>query len=178
MTHLPDHDTMMENPPAVADQVRTLRAVLPDCTVDVAPSKLPPADANQPIAGAWTAEVIKYLSLAGVNQAAFGSPSELQTNIIEAIRPYVGQKLLAVETEPADSHHLTTFEIDGKDGVALFLINRTAHAWHAEVQGAVSGKTKVQQIASGSAEQAGDAENGMLKVELPPYGVCRVTIAK
>ena len=78
-THLPDDDTQMENPPALADQVATAKSFAPKAVCRVGPIHLESSSgpgghdprAAQPLAAAWAAEVVKYLSEAGVSEAAF-----------------------------------------------------------------------------------------------------------
>ncbi|HZK80105.1 MAG TPA: hypothetical protein VFC46_03540 [Humisphaera sp.] len=176
-THLPDDDTIMENVPAVAAQAKTIRSFNANCKIVVGPIHIPGKKNDEPIATAWGVAMVKSLALGGVDEADFALGHAAMT-ALETIRPYERRKLLNVETQPRDSHHLYAFAAENEQGVGLFLVNRTAHPCHVEIDGIGAKQLKVLLVGSEAAEQTLPIVGGTTKIQIGPYGVFRITIAK
>ncbi|HWE02954.1 MAG TPA: hypothetical protein VG326_11150 [Tepidisphaeraceae bacterium] len=176
-THLPDDDTIMENIPAVTDQANTIRSFTTDCKLGVGPIHIPGEKDDQPIASAWGVAMVKSLALGGVDEANFALGPHA-TAALQAVAPYAGRQLLEVETEPADSHHLIAFAAENERGIGLFLVNRTAHACHVEIDGIAVPQVRVMRLSTKTADETTETSGKTLKVEIGPFDVCRVTLTK
>ncbi|HET6248262.1 MAG TPA: hypothetical protein VFE47_11235 [Tepidisphaeraceae bacterium] len=182
-THLPDEDVIMENLPTVTYQAKTVKTLSPDCEMKVGPIGLSNAGvkdsrANTQMAAAWTMGMVKFLSMGGVNEAAFAVGDGAPGAVLDAVRPYVGASLLGVETEPAHSHHIIAFAAENERGTGVFLMNHNIRASHVEIDGLSAKQVQVLRIAPGAADQAMDVTGGTLKFDLAPYEVVRVTVGK
>ena len=176
--HLLDDDTVMENLPTIEYQAKTVRSLYPSAVLKVGPLHLPAEKDASPLAGAWVTGLFKYLALGGVREAAFGPGlAEKQSAVLDSIRPYLGGQLLGLKTEPADARHFVAFAAKNDQAKALFIINRTARSWHAEVQN-LPAKVGLLRPSAGASEQPTDTESGVLRLELTPYEVVRVTLRK
>src|SRR5207237_981311 len=103
-----------------------------------------------------------------------GSPKA----VIEAVKPYAGRKLIDVITAPAHSLHLLAYATADEKTTALFIVNHSSRACHAEVKAINTKAAKVLHIAAGATEQDGLVVDGNLSIDLRPYEVVRVTLAK
>ena len=178
--HLPDNDVAMENMPALEDQAKTVRSISPGATLYVGPIQLSKRGMDArfaaPFGRAWAFGLVKYLAEGGVEQAAFDLPPGPASAALEALRPYAGRPLVAVQTTPRYSHHITAFAIAGAtehDAPTVFLVNRTAHAWHAQIETAAR---SARLLAPGgeAKESNAQASNGVIEVEVAPYGVLQL----
>ena len=131
----------MENVPALADQAKTIRSFNSDCKIQVSPIHIPGKKNDEPIASAWGTAMVKSLALGGVDEANFALGRDA-TAAIDAMTPYAGQQLLQVETRACtcDSHPVDRVCRGKFARVGLFLVNRTAHVCHAEIDGITRGR--------------------------------------
>ena len=177
-THLPDDDTIMENVPAVADQAKTIHGYNPSARLVVNPLHVSEEKKNQPVTAAWAAAMVQSLALGGVESAGFDLGGELSAAALDAIRPLAGKQLLSVQTTPPRSSHLYAWAVEGETGPIVFLINRTTHAWTAQLEGVTAQKGSVLAVGPGASEQPANIVDGSLSVKVEAYGVCRVTLGK
>jgi hypothetical protein len=181
-THLPDNDTIMENLPAITDQARTVAGIGPVCPVmSVGPIRLNARGddprSGQPIAAAWAVGVVGALGHGHVKEAAIDLPGEIPAAALDAVRPFASWQLMDVATVPRQSAHVLAFGcFDGKEKI-VFLVNKTAHPWHAELVLSPT-EVKVLHVAPGAKEQAVELPADGLKLDLGPYEVCRVRFAR
>ena len=183
-THLPDNDTIMENLPAIADQARTIKSIGPICPhMSVGPiglnAKGDDPRSGQPIAAAWAVGMVGALGHGHVDEAAFDLPGELPAAALDALRPFANWQLMDVETVPRHSAHMLAFGcFDGKEKI-VFLVNKTAHPWHAELVLSSDGSESVARRPRAPKEQvAVEIAGGWIEVGSGAYEVCRVRFAR
>lgn len=134
--HLRDDDTLMENVSALVDQVRTIRSFAPDAVISVGPIGFEPAPGSSvvetrtesPFGAAWSAEVLRTLSLAGVEEAAFAVPGNPARKIQQEIGHHCGASVIET-TVTADGPFrapVGALCIEEKGKRILWLINLTA----------------------------------------------------
>ena len=131
--HLPDDDTLMENIAAILDQVRTVRSFASGAKIRIDPvtfnSQHPrpePDLRNATAFGAvWSAAVLKYMSLARVDEAAFAVNGEAARAVQDEIGAYAGCDVLEAVSEAAVRPPLEMLAIAAKDSVRMWLINMT-----------------------------------------------------
>ena len=113
-----------------------------------------------------------------MDEAGFVVGDGLPTAVLDAVKPYAGQKLIDVQTTPAHSLHLLAYATENDKTVALFIVNHSARACHAEVNELKQKEAKVLHIAAGATDQPGVVADGTLKIDLAAYEVVRVTLTK
>ena len=145
-THLSDDDTLTENPPALLDQARTIRSFAPNAVLRVGPIRLgaggtadDPRRGN-PIAEAWTAEVIRAMALGGVEQAEFDVGPVRGDWVISRLSREAGAKVLSADAVPAPGTVAPAFAVQAlafqtKDGPHVWLLNRTPRKASAVLEG-------------------------------------------
>ncbi len=134
--HLADADTFIENIPTVVDWVRTLRAAMPHAkfrfdpiTINAPYPRLTPDDPrNRGLFGAvWSARMLKYLGLAGVEEAAFAVGPGYARLLEQRIGAYAGKPLLAVAISPQVLAPVDVLAIQANGKRIVWLINLTDH---------------------------------------------------
>jgi hypothetical protein len=141
--HLPDDDTFMENAGAVVHQVRTARSFAPGARIRIDPitfnSKHPrPAldRRNETAFGAaWSALALKYLALAGVDEAGFAVHGEAARAIQEEIGAFAGCQILEAIPRAAVRPAVDALAIAIPGATRLWLINTTDAPQRVEVLG-------------------------------------------
>ena len=177
-THLPDDDTLMENPPALFHQANTIRSFVPKATLRVFPVR-PQHDA--PFDGAWAAEALRALSIAGVDEAWFSSSGDLPAPLAD-IAAHVGKPVLSAEPvdEPGSARQAWAVQaLAVRDGNAtiVWIINRTPEKSQAVLEG-LGPAAKVTQLnvtTDAAAPKPIDSTGETtISVDLGPYGVYRI----
>ena len=137
--HLFDDDTYMENITVIVSEVATLRSFASCSRVQIDPVTLARPDGrprhgvarDERFAGPWCARMVKYLSLAGVDGAAFDIDGPSATTILNALREHAGQSLIATSVEPHE--HVDAFAIEHDGQRSLWLINKTSLSRRVEL---------------------------------------------
>jgi hypothetical protein len=131
--HLPDDDTFMENASAVVHQVRTARTFAPGARIRIDPvtfNSKHPRPATDPrnhsaFGVAWSALALKYLALAGVDEAGFAVHGEAARAIQEEIGAFAGCQLLEAVPKAAVRPAVDALAIATPGATRLWLINTT-----------------------------------------------------
>ncbi|MEI6518596.1 MAG: PQQ-binding-like beta-propeller repeat protein [bacterium] len=131
--HMPDEDTYMENIPTIVDWTSSLRAALPKANFRIdaitmnSPYLRPGPDArNKGVFGAaWSARVIKYLAMAGVQEASFTSSQAYAGIIQRRLGSLGGAQMLNVAIQQNSPATIDAFaaRVNGKK--LVWLINLT-----------------------------------------------------
>jgi hypothetical protein len=187
-THLPDDDTLMENPPALVDQANTIRSFAPKAALIVAPIRVEQSlqrhdpSAVAPLAAAWFAEVLEALSTAGVDEAHFNVEPGPAAHTLFDIGAHDGKPVLSVEpvADPGSVKQAWAVRaLAVKDGetTIVWLVNRTPEKAQAVIEG-LGQSAKITQLSAttdASGGKAIDVTGGTaIPVDLEPYGVYRV----
>jgi hypothetical protein len=185
-THLPDEDTMMENIPAIVYQARTIRSFAPHAKLRVGPIVLlNPEWPNRPqLAGnftaAWTATFLKYLSEAGIDQAAFDLQADEATKVLDDLKPFAGRPMLEVDKTPHDVR-VDALAAEDHGSCVLWIVNASDAATPVAVEGlGQSSKARLAALSGGGAVQAADhpIPSAGLSLSLTPYEVLRVSMGQ
>jgi len=189
-SHLPDDDTFMENRPAAADQVRTVRAFAPKARVRVGPITL---DSPYPRAGrdprnrglfaaAWAAGLVRHLALAGADEAVFCVGPGPVDEVLREMGVLKGRAVLQADAAAGDADappvEALAVRADG-GGAVVWLSNSTDRAQAVVVEG-LGGAAKAalwRLGADGPAASSVPVEGGRLALELGAFEVCRITAA-
>ncbi len=137
--NLADEDTLMENVPAILDQVRVLRTFAPRADISLEPVNFespyprpgPDPRATSPFATAWCARVIKYMTLAGVENAAF----TICEDFVEEMAKFSGRPLRRTTIDAIGFETVDALAIDNEGGAIIWLINKTAEKQIVTVNG-------------------------------------------
>ena len=183
LNHLPDDDTLMENVRGVWHQARTAKQFAPKASIRFAPITVQPGSSNpdvrngKAIAAAWTAALIKYLSLGGVNEMAFSVGPGPVDAVIKNILPSAGKQLLETTVKPAESG-IEAFAYDDAEGKALWLINTTTEKRQIRVEETgTPDKVKIFRVLEDTAAKTEDnIADGHVAITLAPYEVCRISL--
>ena len=185
LTHLPDDDTLTENPPALLDQARTIRAFAPHATLRVAPIRLeaygttPDPRRDTPIAEAWAAEVIRATALAGVDEAEFDLGPPPKGGVVDYLSGMPGAQVVPAEPVPAPgtlaaASAVQAFAVRSTGGYVVWLINRTPRKASVVVEG-LGRPARVWPLGLRPDQPpAADPHATTTQVELAPYAVVRV----
>ncbi len=132
-THLRDDDMLMENVPAVIDQVRTIRSFAPKAAI-----RIDPIGFNSRVAGApsdsrnetdfgvaWSAAMIKALALAGVDEAAFAVDGDSAREVQRVFAAHAGANLVEIPAIPGSRPPIEPICIDENGRRSLWLVNLT-----------------------------------------------------
>jgi hypothetical protein len=131
--HLPDDDTVMENVGAVLDQVRTARSFAPRAKIRIDPitfNSQHPRPGSDPrnatvFGAAWSAALMKYLALAGVDGAGFAVDGPAAREIQEEIGAFAGCGVFEATTEAVVRPAVEAIAVSTTDSIRLWLINMT-----------------------------------------------------
>lgn len=193
--HMPDNDTFMENATAILDQVRTLRAAAPKAKFRIAPvgfdSPYPrhgPDPRHQTaFAAAWTVRMVKYLALAGVDEAAFAVAPVVAGPVLDKLRDAAGRPVAGTVMQPGlSATAVETFVIGGAGQSVMWLANLQDQPCLQVVSAAAfagAGSTvRVERLVPDAAGRAAAWQtatilpiDGQLSIELPPFGVAVVS---
>lgn len=193
--HLWDDDTLMENVTVLVPEVKTLRSFAPGarCRVDAITLEpahpRPVADARNdaPFAGAWCARIVKYLALAGADEAVFCVDGPFAKRVLELAAETLGSPIAPTSVDPHGP--IDAFGVEQPDGLRIWLINKTTQDQRITVELADSAAAAVSRIAqlvlpagvrsatSGPAtiNESLPVHDGELTLTLLPYEVCILT---
>ena len=188
--HMPDDDTFMENIPAICDQVVTIRSFAPTARFRVDPIALDspyprpgpdPRNRGQ-FAAAWCARMVKYLALAGVEEAVFnvglGHSAEL---VQKVMAPYAGRTVLSTDVGPHAA--IDVLALDDAGRRVIYLINKTDRPQRLLVDKlGDAAKAKLLRLNASAPLTSGlgppqevAVKNGQLSLDLDPFEVCIMT---
>ena len=131
--HMPDEDTYMENIPTIVDWTSSLRAALPKANFRIDPITMnspylrPGPDArNKGVFGAaWSARVVKYLAMAGVQEASFASSQAYAAIIQKRLGSLGGAQMLNVTIQQNSPAAIDAFAVRVNGKKVIWLINLT-----------------------------------------------------
>jgi hypothetical protein len=185
LTHLPDDDVLMENPPALLDQARTIRSFAPHAALRVGPIRLESGGTThdprcgKPIAEAWAAEVVRSMALGGVEEAEFDVGPWPKGGVLDTLSRIPGVQVLPAEAVPAPgiigpAFAVQAFAVRIKDGYAVWLINRTPRKVSVVVEG-LGRPARVWPLGMRPDQPpASDPRDTTTRAELGPYEVVQV----
>jgi len=180
--HMPDDDTYMENITAVYDQVQSIRQFAKKAKFRVDPITIdswyprpgPDPRNNSLFGAAWCARMVKYLALAGVDEAVFkvgaDSPKPYATNVLKLLSLFAGKPVLTTDVPP----HADVDVLAIRDGAArvLFIINKTGSLRRVSIKaGRVDIARARQAQIEGRPWQALPLADGAFALDLPPCEV-------
>lgn len=141
--HMPDEDTFMENIPTIYDWGQTIRECTPAARIRLDPvsfdSPYPRPASDSRIAGlfaaAWNARVMKYLALAGVDEAAFPHAESYGAAILERFRAFCGEEIIDTKISSLCPHAVDAFGVEKSGRLTIWLINLTDSAQTVSLDG-------------------------------------------
>ena len=195
--HMPDDDTLLENCPAIIDQVATLRAVAPKAKFRISPigfdSPYPrpgPDPRNKGMfAAAWTVHMIANLAAANVDEAAFAVDSPFSGPVLEKLKLCAGGTAVPSGQfrglPPGDMGVQELVFTGSAERMRTWLVNLSAHdVPRYELRAPLRGAARIyvdrlEANPEGSAavwrtESVPVPTGESLIVRLPPFGVCVV----
>ncbi len=189
-THLPDDDTFVENAVTILDQVKTAHSYAPDAKIRIAPLTFdnrhprpnPRDERNtEAIGGLWTALMVKYLSLAGVQSAGFNVGGADGKSPADAVRKSVaslaGRPVLEATVSGGAPYPLPVEAFAVGSGTSridyfLYLMNTSAKTQTVRVPDDGSKRQlTVLDVATGKTQKV----DGGATVNLAPYAVVKIT---
>ena len=189
--HLPDDDTLMENPPAILDQVRTARSFAPRAAIRVEPVHL--GRANDPRAAgrfgaAWSLAALKYLTLAGVAEVGYRFAPGPARALWEEAGAYTGRPVRAVSVVYAGRAPVEAFAVDDDGAPVLWIANTTSAPQSVVCENLPPAARYTLRRANENTQAGGAAlqpsgqnaisRQGGVSVSLQPYEVCEVRAAR
>jgi hypothetical protein len=193
--HLWDDDTLMENVTVLVPEVKTLRSFAPGarCRVDAITLEpahpRPAADARNsaPFAGAWCARIVKYLALAGADEAVFCVDGAFAQRVLELAAETVGRPIAPTSVDPHGP--IDAFAVEQPDGLRIWLINKTTQDQRVTIELSDSAAAAVCRIAQlvmpagvrsatsapATINESLPVHDGELALTLLPYEVCILT---
>jgi len=190
--HMPDDDMFMENPPALLDQVRSIRAFAPKAKFRVDPISFdtpyarPGHDPRDPrnnavFASAWCTIVTKYLALGGVDEAVFNVGPAYADLALKDLGALAGSKVLATTTSQGALAPVEALAVETDGKLVIWLANKTDVPQKAAVAGLAGGKAQLERInaktrlRSGPSKEQATVANGELTIDLAPFETCKIT---
>jgi hypothetical protein len=189
--HLFDDDTFFENNLVLIDHARTARSFAPKAVLKVMPVTVNPSNPrpesdprnSSALSGAWAAHLIKYLSLAGISEAAFGTGPGYARRVVKLLGIYAGRGLreslvTGSETLPAP---IDAFTIDDGGSPVMVLINTTKDEQRIRVKGMPAGALRLRRLNDKTTpdaaprEESKTPEGDSVTVTLAAYEVCIVS---
>ena len=175
--HMPDDDTFMENIPAIVDQIKTIRSFAPKAKFRVDPITIDspyPRPGRDPrndglFASAWCVRMVKYLAIAGVDEAVFKLGPGAR-DVLQLASHADGKGVMAVDVDPHAG--VDALAIDDGGRFAIWLINKTDQVQPVIVGKFSDGATVDILRFDGSAPKQKPLENRELKIDLAPFEVC------
>ena len=138
--HQPDEDTFMENISAIRDQVATIRSFAPKARFRIDPISIESRFHTEPdvrnrglFAAAWCARMVKYMAIAGVDEAVFKVGLTYAKLIQTHMAAYAGKTLLATSVGPHDVLDALAVDNDGRR--VVWVINKTDRPQTVMVKG-------------------------------------------
>ena len=186
--HLPDDDTLMENPPAILDQVRTARSFAPKAAIRVEPVHL--GGANDPrgaglFGAAWSLAALKYLTLAGVSEAGYRFGPGPARVVWEEASAYTGRPVRAVSVVYAGRAPVEAFAVDDDGAPVLWIANLTSAPQSVVCENLPPAARftlrRANESTAAALQPSGEtaiSRQGGVSISLQPYEVCEVRAAK
>jgi hypothetical protein len=188
-----DEETWIENLSAVADQVRTARHIAPRATLRVAPVSFNapyPRERRDPrnqevFAAAWTAAAIKYLALAGADEAMFDVGPGFADTVLRTMSGYQGKQLLATTVTADAGLPFEAMAFPDQNSTFLCLINLASQPRAIRLEGLPgSPDLELRRITAETPPPASPrgekmkAIRGRCAMSLSPFEVCLVRLAR
>jgi hypothetical protein len=189
--HLFDDDTFFENNMSLVDHARTVRSFAPNATLKVMPIHLEPSHPRAAMdprrtalfGGAWAANLIHYLSIAGVSEAGFTTGPGYASRVVKTLGSYVGRGLIACSVSGSESlpASVDAFTIDDGGSPVVTLINTANAEQRVTVKGLptrnlrlrrMNGKTAADALPT---EETKRGEKDGINISLAPYEVCLIS---
>lgn len=194
--HLPDDDTLMENIPAIVDQVKSVRAFAREARIRIEPVTFnspyprPGPDAHQegPFGAAWVVRMMKHLGSAGVEKAGFDVGAGAAATALQELSKFAGSALLRTEFSGGDipaGVEVLAVEADGQR--QIWVVNLTDQPATIILAGTGAGtgagtEVRIEREALGAAEQpeprTAPATGGEIALDLAPFETCRLRVLK
>jgi len=186
--HQPDEDTFMENLPCIVDQVAAIRSFARKAAFRVDPLTIDSRFRKDPdprnrglFAGAWCARAVKYLALAGVDEAVFKVGPGYAALIQKQMGACAGMPVLGTSVGPHEA--LDVLAVSDRGRRIVWVINKTDRPQAAILQG-LKGITQahVIRVNAATSVQSGlgpartvSVADGSLRLELAAFEVCVLT---
>lgn len=205
--HLFDDDMIRENRMVILDQVKSAHSYAPNAAIRIAPIHVgPPRSGDAPardprddsaFGAAWAASVVKYLALAGVNEAQFDMGA-FPTQVVSRLALLAGRAVYDVRVSQPDLHRgaaVDAFAVEESGAPVLVLVNLSGStqtvACHGLPAAKGNGVVELRRLVipnSNPAAQRGffdtppvvstmPASANGLNVVLDPFEVCEVRSA-
>jgi type II secretory pathway pseudopilin PulG len=187
-----DDGTLLENLPAVADQVRTARAFAPRAVLRVAPATFnPPWPREGPdprnrgqFAAAWLAAAVSHLARSGADEVMFDTGPGPAERVERMLAAHAGQTVLATSFN-SDSHpSIEAVAVDDHGVRFVWIINLTPHRQKVVIDGLPEGARLALERVSATTPSPADrpagsipAKRGRCQLLLSPFEVCQVRVA-
>ena len=186
--HLPDNDNFMDNATTIAEQARTTDVFAPESAHHVTPIRLDSASwqaGRDPrsaslFGAAWAARVVKYLSYAGVEDAAFDFGPGHATDALAELQPFAGHSLYDVKIHAAGRIPLDALAFVGNIGLQVWIINKTNQPQSVKVENLPRAQCQIRRrdgkVPYGDPLTT-DPVNGMtgaITTDLAPYEICEI----
>jgi hypothetical protein len=186
--HLFDEDSLMENPPVLAELVRLRKdraKAAPDAKVVIFPATIEapwPRPVRDPrntgvVAAAWSALFMKYAAAAGVDAVKFDVGPGSATIVQNELGALAGCQVLDAKVQAVEPTPVDALAIESKGQTIVYLINKTDRPQQAAVAGV---KVKVEiwrlneNLPAGGPAAQDPVDNGALRLELKPFEVARI----
>jgi hypothetical protein len=188
-----DDETLIENLPAVADQVRTARVFAPRAVLRVAPATFnPPWPRESPdprnrgqFAAAWLAGTVSHLARSGADEVMFDTgpgPAERVERILAA---HAGQPVLATPFKSNSRPSIEALAVDDHGTRFVWLINLTPRQQKVVVEGLSEGaRLELERVNAATPSPADrpagsiPAKRGRCQLLLSPFEVCQVRVVQ
>jgi len=179
--HMPDDDTYMENITAVRDQVLSIKAFatkakfrIDPITIDSWYPRPGPDPRNRAMfAAPWCARMLKYMALAGTNEAAFKVGPGPCDAVLKLMAAYEGRPVLAAGNGPHDA--VDCLAIDDAGRKVIWLLNTTDRPQQVGLRNPAE-RIEILRLNASSprkfASRKSSNKDPILTVKLEPFEVC------
>ncbi|MBI5722897.1 MAG: hypothetical protein HZA50_02985 [Planctomycetes bacterium] len=141
--HLSDDDMFMENLPAVLDQARTARAILPNAALKIGPAGIdspyqrpgPDPRNSAQFAAAWAAGLIKYMALGGTEEATFRIGPGPVNKVLDAFGQYAGWQAISITQTGPLPRTIEACAATSENKTVFWLVNTTSQPQKAILDG-------------------------------------------
>ena len=184
--HLPDDDTFMENIPAIADQVKTVRTWAPQAKTRIDPVTFrspyprpsPDPRFQSPFGSAWVVRMMKHLGCAGVEKAAFDVGDATAAALVEELAHYAGSPLLTTVREGGGiPDTVDVLAIDTAGQRRIWVVNLTDQPGTVILAGLGTGAAvEIRHGPASDVEQTPMTATGDITLHLGPFEVCRLLV--
>ncbi len=181
--HLPDDDTLLENIPAVVDQVQAVQAFAPQAKIRLAPVTFlspyprpgPDARCRSAFGAAWVVRMVNCLAHAGVAEAAFDVGDGTAAGTVGELSKFAGRPLLSAAIAGsglARTIDVLAIDVDGKR--QIWVANLTDQRQAVTLAGLGDGASLQVTHGTEPASTQTIATRGEIALDLEAYEVCRV----